>query len=89
MAYQPVVSARDGTLFGHEALLRTGAPDVGGPHVILEAAERLGRVRELGHKVRACVARDIAGAPQRAWLVNVHPLELTDPELGSSQDPLR
>jgi EAL domain-containing protein (putative c-di-GMP-specific phosphodiesterase class I) len=89
MAYQPVVWARDGALFGHEALLRTRAHDVGGPNAILEAAERLGRIRELGHKVRACVARDIAGSSQGAWLVNLHPLELTDPELGSSQDPLR
>ncbi len=88
MAYQPVVLARDGTLFGHEALLRTSAPDVGGPVVILEAAERLGRIKELGQKVRATVARDVEGAAPGVWLVNLHPQELMDPDLGSSRDPL-
>jgi EAL domain-containing protein (putative c-di-GMP-specific phosphodiesterase class I) len=86
-AYQPVMWARDGSCFGHEALLRTTAPDVPHPGAFLDIAERLRRVPELGRQARASVARDLdmlAGAV----LVNLHPVELGEAELGAGTDPL-
>jgi EAL domain-containing protein (putative c-di-GMP-specific phosphodiesterase class I) len=87
MAYQPVMWARDGTCFGHEALLRTTAPDVPGPGVFLDIAERLEKIPELGRQLRDTIARDLDAMPA-AVLVNVHPQELADPELGADADPL-
>jgi EAL domain-containing protein (putative c-di-GMP-specific phosphodiesterase class I)/CheY-like chemotaxis protein len=87
MAYQPVLWARDGKPYGQEALLRTTALDV--PHAsdFLEVAVRMGGIRDLGRKVRAAVAHDLSTMAGDV-LVNLHPLELTDPELGSAAEPL-
>jgi PAS domain S-box-containing protein len=87
MAYQPVLWARDGKRYGHEALLRTTARDV--PHVgaFLEVALRVGATRDLGRTVRAAVAHDLSTTTGDV-LVNLHPLELTDPQLGSAAEPL-
>lgn len=87
MAYQPVVRSSDGTFFGQEALLRTSAPDVPHPGAFLDAAQRLRRLPELGRRVRARVARDVS-ALNGSVLVNLHPLDLTDPVLGTEADPL-
>lgn len=87
MAYQPVLWARDGRRFGHEALLRTSAPEVPHAGAFLEIALRVGRIRELGRLVRSAVARNL-DAIDGDVLVNLHPLELADPLLGSDQDPL-
>ena len=87
MACQPVLWARDGTCFGHEALLRTTAADVPHPGVFIDAAERLHRVPELGRRVRASVAHDVP-TMRGSVLVNLHPLELMDPDLGAEDDPL-
>jgi EAL domain-containing protein (putative c-di-GMP-specific phosphodiesterase class I) len=87
VAYQPVIWARDGTCFGHEALLRTTAPDVPNPVAFLDIAERLERIPELGRQVRERVAGDLdtmAGAA----LINLHPLELAYAGLGAEEDPL-
>ena len=87
MAYQPVLWARDRKPFGHEALLRTAVRDVPSASAFLEIALRLGGIHELGRQVRATVAHDLATTTGDI-LVNLHPLELNDPELGSAAEPL-
>jgi EAL domain-containing protein (putative c-di-GMP-specific phosphodiesterase class I) len=87
MAYQPVVWARSGQRFGHEALLRTSAADASDATAFLDIARRLDRASELGRAVRGRVAGDLP-AMEAAVLVNLHPHEFTDRELGSPTDPL-
>ncbi len=87
MAYQPVVWAQGGTRFGHEALLRTTAAGVASASTFLNIAKRLGKLPDLGRAVRERVARDLP-AMEAAVLVNLHPHELTDLDLGSPADPL-
>jgi EAL domain-containing protein (putative c-di-GMP-specific phosphodiesterase class I) len=87
MAYQPLIWARDGSLFGQEALLRTTTVEVPNPGVFLDIAERLGRMHDLGRQVRASISRDIAST-SGAMLVNLHPLELSDSTLATGADPL-
>jgi EAL domain-containing protein (putative c-di-GMP-specific phosphodiesterase class I)/CheY-like chemotaxis protein len=87
--YQPIVWAHDQRLFGQEALLRTSEPALPNPAAFLDAAERLGRLYELGRRVRDGAAADLRRAPGRTVLVNLHPLDLSDAELYSETTPLR
>jgi EAL domain-containing protein (putative c-di-GMP-specific phosphodiesterase class I)/ActR/RegA family two-component response regulator len=86
--YQPIVRTKGGARFGHEALLRSREPALARPAAILDAAERLGRVHELSRRVRAQAAADLLRVPSRTVLVNLHPLDLEDPELLAHAAPL-
>jgi len=77
LAYQPIVRAGDGVLFAHEALARTGESSFPNADALLDAAERLGRVQDLGRAVR----RQAASADSQTLFVNVHASELGDAEL--------
>ncbi len=89
MAFQPIVDVSTGRVFAYEALMRTDEPTLKRPDVLIGAAERLGRIHDLGRAVRAAVGRDAVRAPLDALLfVNVHGLELTDPELYRTDGPL-
>ena len=89
MAFQPIVSWRQRAVFGFEALLRSEEPLMKNPADMLDAAERLGRLRELGRAVRASVANAAPGAPAGAKLfVNLHSADLNDEELYSPHAPL-
>ncbi len=90
MAFQPIVGWRDRRVFGYEALLRSDEPLMNSPANILDAAERLGRLHELGRAVRAKVAA-AAEAPESAGFrlfVNLHSADLNDEELYSAGAPL-
>jgi EAL domain-containing protein (putative c-di-GMP-specific phosphodiesterase class I)/ActR/RegA family two-component response regulator len=88
MVYQPIVHS-DGTGFGSEALVRCGEPLFPHPGALFVAAERLGRLFELGRAIRADVGDTLArqGVPGFAF-VNLHPLELNDDSLLDPHSPL-
>jgi EAL domain-containing protein (putative c-di-GMP-specific phosphodiesterase class I) len=89
MAFQPIVEWRERRVFGYEALLRSGDPHMSSPADILDAAERLERLHELGRTVRAHVAAAAPEAPAGAKLfVNLHSADLNDEELYSADAPL-
>jgi EAL domain-containing protein (putative c-di-GMP-specific phosphodiesterase class I)/CheY-like chemotaxis protein len=89
MAFQPIVGWRQRSIFGYEALLRSDEPQMRSPADILDAAERLGRLHDLGQLVRARVATAAADAPAGAKLfVNLHSADLNDDELYSPDAPL-
>jgi EAL domain-containing protein (putative c-di-GMP-specific phosphodiesterase class I) len=89
MAYQPIVDWPERSVFGYEALVRSAEPSLPTPVDLFGAAERLERLPELGRQIRAQVARAAAEAPRNALLfVNLHPLDLNDPELFSPTSPL-
>jgi EAL domain-containing protein (putative c-di-GMP-specific phosphodiesterase class I)/ActR/RegA family two-component response regulator len=89
MAFQPIVSWKQRSVFGYEALLRSEEPLMKNPADMLDAAERLGRLHELGRAVRASVAKVAPGAPADAKLfVNLHSSDLNDEELYSPDAPL-
>jgi EAL domain-containing protein (putative c-di-GMP-specific phosphodiesterase class I) len=81
LVYQPIIRAVDGTVFGYEALARTDEPSIPNPGALFEAAERLGRVHEVGGVVRDRAAAFLARVPSVTLFVNVHALELTDDAL--------
>ena len=87
MAYQPIVSWAKQEVHSYEALVRTGEPTLPHPGALFDAAERTGRLRDLGRAIRASVARS-AGDGTSLLFVNIHPQDLNDEELASPDAPL-
>lgn len=89
MAFQPIVSWQQRRVVGYETLLRSDEPLMNNPGDILDAAERLGRLLELGRVVRARVAAAEPDAPAGSSLfVNLHSADLNDDDLYSADAPL-
>jgi EAL domain-containing protein (putative c-di-GMP-specific phosphodiesterase class I) len=89
MAYQPIVRTSDGSLFGYEALLRSTEKALPHAGAILDAAERLDRIHELGRAIRARAIEPMPQAPPHALLfVNLHSRDLMDEMLFSRDAPL-
>jgi EAL domain-containing protein (putative c-di-GMP-specific phosphodiesterase class I) len=89
MACQPIVRANNRELFGHEVLLRTGETMFPHPGAVLSAAERLGRLFDLGRTVREAAAKlAVSGVLQGDIFMNLHPQDLTDDALFDRQAPL-
>lgn len=88
MAFQPIFDA-SGALWGSEALMRTTTEPLTEPLAMLAAAERLGRLTELGRAVRDHVGTifDLRSLPGPV-AVNLHPEDLADEELYRPQAPL-
>jgi EAL domain-containing protein (putative c-di-GMP-specific phosphodiesterase class I) len=89
MAFQPIVSVSGRSVFGYEALLRSDDPALPAPPHILDAAERLNALEELGRLVRRRAVEAVVGTGMAGLLfVNLHPKDLMDPELSSRSSPL-
>lgn len=89
IAYQPIVSWPARRVFGYEALVRSADPELASPSLLFDAAERLGRVQELGMRIRDAVSLSIQQAPRDALIfTNIHPLDLTNDSLYAIQAPL-
>jgi len=85
MVYQPIVDWPARRVFGYEALLRSKEPTMAQPDALLDAAERLDRLIDLGRIVRSRVNESIGDAPEDALLfVNLHARELLDDRLGAA-----
>jgi EAL domain-containing protein (putative c-di-GMP-specific phosphodiesterase class I)/CRP-like cAMP-binding protein len=82
IAFQPIVSAVDNSVFAFEALLRSGEELLCSPLAVLRAAERLNRVQDVGRIARDSIAAVLAGSADPPILfVNVHSHDLLDPHL--------
>jgi EAL domain-containing protein (putative c-di-GMP-specific phosphodiesterase class I)/CheY-like chemotaxis protein len=89
IAYQPIVSWSRRSVFAYEALVRNEEPTLRSPPDLFEAAERLGRLQDLGRAVRDRVARTLDEQPMSALLfINLHAMELDDDSLISAAAPL-
>lgn len=82
LAFQPIWAVRQRKVYGFEALLRTREASFAGPLEVIEAARRLGRLRELGGAIRHRALEALARLPSHvALFLNLHPDELHDPAL--------
>ncbi|MFH1465829.1 MAG: EAL domain-containing protein [Pseudomonadota bacterium] len=90
MAFQPIVHADEGELYGHEALLRPSEPSLPHPGAMLHAAESLGRVPDLGRAIRRRAANALGerGPSLGSLFINLHPSDLTDEDLVDPEAPL-
>ena len=84
IAYQPIVRTSDQSLFGYEALMRSDEKSLPHPGAILDAAERLGRLQDLGRRVRDLSVGPMDMARDTTLLfVNLHASDLADDALFS------
>jgi EAL domain-containing protein (putative c-di-GMP-specific phosphodiesterase class I) len=81
MAYQPIFRASDHSLFAYEALLRSREPTLPNPEAVLGAAERLGRLSDLGGIIRGKVGAALVRMPGVCAFVNLHTKDLADSAL--------
>jgi len=89
IAYQPIVQAATGDVYGHEALVRTPVAALPRPTALFEAAERLDALQLLGRAIRSKAARTWTGSNGAgALFVNLHPADLKDEELFAESSPL-
>jgi EAL domain-containing protein (putative c-di-GMP-specific phosphodiesterase class I) len=88
-AYQPIVNASDGSIFGYEALMRSREETLPHPGAVLEVAEKLEQLDVLGRAMRDKAAEGMANAQNDALLfVNLHTTDLLDPHLISEDSAL-
>lgn len=89
MAFQPIVNYRKREIIGYEALVRSGHPALASPGPLLGAAERLGRVGELGQRIRRHVVDAVRAAPVETLIfMNLHAADLNDDALYSKTSAL-
>jgi EAL domain-containing protein (putative c-di-GMP-specific phosphodiesterase class I)/ActR/RegA family two-component response regulator len=90
VAFQPIVHPERKSVFGYEALMRSKAPGkMSTPPEMLAAAEKLGRLDDLGRRVRSLAAGALSEAPPDSLLfVNLHSADLLDKALYDSSTPL-
>jgi EAL domain-containing protein (putative c-di-GMP-specific phosphodiesterase class I)/BarA-like signal transduction histidine kinase len=89
LASQPIVRASDRSVFAHEVLMRTSEVMFKGPGAVLDAAESLDRLHDLGRGVRNRAAALLeAGVMPAEVFVNLHPRDLGDPSLYDPKAPL-
>lgn len=90
LLYQPIVRYSEKRVFGYEALVRSGARALPDPGSLLDAAERLGRLRDVGRSIRGQAADPFDGTENTEPLlfVNLHSEDLEDPDLLLKTAPL-
>jgi EAL domain-containing protein (putative c-di-GMP-specific phosphodiesterase class I)/CheY-like chemotaxis protein len=89
MAYQPIVSSTTKRVFAYEALLRSREPSLPHPEAVIDAAERLGRVHDLGRAIRTKAVEPIGMLAEGVDLfLNLHARDLLDEQLFRTDTPL-
>ncbi len=89
LAFQPIVSCTQRTVYAYEALTRLDDAYLSNPQTFFDAAERLDRVVEIGRLVRERAAAAMPDLPDGVVMfLNLHPEELNDDALYSPVAPL-
>ncbi len=85
IAYQPIISLKDWTTFGYEALMRSECSSMPSPLDVLRVAVEEGSIGELGRALRQMA---VERCPDKALFLNVHPDEFDRYQLVQPNDPL-
>lgn len=89
LAFQPILTRDGREVYGHEVLLRSDEPNMTDPGQVLEAAELLGSLDELGRVIRERAVDAFMQLPSDGLMfVNLHPKDLADPALFLASEPL-
>jgi EAL domain-containing protein (putative c-di-GMP-specific phosphodiesterase class I)/CheY-like chemotaxis protein len=89
VAFQPIVNWGEKRIHGYEALVRTSEPTLENPSALFSTADRLGRLHELGRRIRELTAvTALAGPPDTILFINIHPNDLLDDTMYGASTPL-
>ncbi len=89
VAFQPIVDGRSRRTIGFEALMRSHEPTMPTPGEVLDAAERLDRIHDVGRTVRARTAAAFeSDSSDTLIFVNLHAADLLDDDLFDPSAPL-
>ena len=89
MAFQPIVDPHSKNIYGYEALMRSQEPALPHPGAVLDAAEKLEKLDDLGRQVRQLSSQALHDAPaDLVFFINLHVRDLLDPLLASEASPL-
>lgn len=89
MAMQPIVDFNKKKVVAYETLVRTEEPTLPHPGALFLAAERLGRIYDVGRAIRRAVGKILAEKPPETDIfLNLHPRDLMDETLYSPDSPL-
>ena len=89
VAFQPIVDGRSRKTIGFEALMRSHEPTMPTPSEVLDAAERLDRIHDVGRTVRARTAAAFENDDSDSLVfVNLHAADLLDDNLFDPNAPL-
>ncbi len=81
LALQPIVSAKEGSVRGYEALLRSTHHDLNTPLRVIAAAEAHGTLGRVADRVVSCARGWLDRLPPEVIIfINVHPRELSEVE---------
>lgn len=88
--FHPIVDARSNDVLGYEAAFRVSDPSFADAHELVAAAERLGRMGDLGRHVRRDALIGFRKVPSKDALLflNLHPSELYDSGLYDADSEL-
>jgi len=88
--YQPIIRSKSLEVFGYEALCRPTHSSFASPADLVRAAERAGRIVDLGRVLREGAVGPMQELPETFHLfINLHPQELNDPKLVSLEPFLK
>ncbi len=89
MATQPIIDWRKKKVVAYECLVRTHEPTLPHPGALLSAAERLGRIPDVGRTIRRAIGKMLTDYPQPVDIfINLHPRDLMDETLYTLDSPL-
>lgn len=89
MAFQPIVSVRERSVRAFEALMRTTDSGYASPLAILDEANKLDRLWDVGRAARARTAERLVDLPENSLVfVNLHVTDLFDDALLHERNPL-
>ncbi|CAN5658420.1 hypothetical protein BH09MYX1_BH09MYX1_03500 [soil metagenome] len=88
VAYQPIVDIAAKQVVGYEAFLRTDSKELLTPLAVIDAAELVGRLRDLGRTLRARIATDTASLPPELLVfLKLLPVDLDEGGIASEALP--
>jgi EAL domain-containing protein (putative c-di-GMP-specific phosphodiesterase class I) len=89
LSYQPVVTIAGRRVVGYDTVVGSDEETLRSQSGLFDAAERVGRLQELGRKIRKVAARDARELPDGALLfLSAHPDTLNDFDFISPEAPL-
>ncbi len=87
MHFQPIVEAATMGIFGQEALVRCQRSEFANPYVLFDVAEKTDRLQLLTRHLRRLTVDRSQSMPEgQVLFLNLHPLDLEDPELYNPPD---